>query len=271
MKRVPRHDLTDAQWAILASLIPAQPDGPGRKRNDPRRTLNGILWVLQTGCAWADLPARYGSGSTCWRWLQRWMSEGIWERIWRRLLGYLDQQHQIDWRYSYMDASFVAAKKGGRAVGKTMAGKGSKIMLLTDGAGFPLSVVVGTANHHEMRYTRRTLAGVSVPQPRGRPRTRPQVFIADKAFDDRALRRYLQQRGIKVRIPPVERRKRKTPKRGRPYKVGPEFRLRWHIERTNAWMDNSRRLVVRYERKPELFVAFCLVAFIRWCLKRILK
>jgi transposase len=271
MELFSRHDLTDAQWGVIEPLIPIQPPGPGRKRNDPRQTLNGIIWILQTGSPWADLPAVYGAPATCWRWLQRWEADGTWEHIWRLLLGELDLRQQIDWRHAYVDASFVPAKKGGKGVGKTMAGKGSKIMLVTDGAGLPLSIVVGSAQRHEIRYTRRSMAGVQVPQRHGRNRTRPAEVIADKGFDSRAFRRSLQRRGIRVTIPHIERHKPKTPKRGRPIQVGPGMRLRWHIERTNAWMDNCRRLVVRYERKPELFTAFCMLAFSLWCLNRILK
>lgn len=271
MNRISRHDLTDAQWVVIEPFIPIQKPGRGRKRNNVRRTLNGILWILKTGSPWADLPRAYGSDSTCWRWLQRWTADGIWERIWRILLGRLDARQQIDWQHAYLDGSFVPAKKGGCGVGKTMAGKGSKIMLVTDGNGLPLSVVVGSAQPHEIRYTRRTLAGVQVPQPLGRPRTRPAELIADKAYDSVAFRRSLQRRGIRVTIPPIVRREPKTPKRGRPYKVSASFRLRWHIERTNAWMDNCRRLVVRYERKLELYTAFCMLAFVLWCVNRILK
>jgi hypothetical protein len=60
-----RHDLTDEQWAVIEPLIPQQKSGPGRKRNDDRQTLNGILFVLKTGCAWEDVPRRFGSPATC--------------------------------------------------------------------------------------------------------------------------------------------------------------------------------------------------------------
>lgn len=152
-----------------------------------------------------------------------------------------------------------------------MAGKGSKIMLLTDGNGLPLSVVIDRAQPHESRYAAQTLAGLRVPQVRSRARTRPTELVADKAYDNRTWRRQLQRRGIRVCIPIVQRRPRKQPKRGRPYQLGPSFRQRWKIERAFAWMDNCRRLVVRYERKPELYAAFCMLAFILWTAIRILK
>src|SRR5437868_4398863 len=50
-------DLTDAQWALLEPLLPAQPPGPGRPREvDLREVVNGILYVLRTGCPREFLP-----------------------------------------------------------------------------------------------------------------------------------------------------------------------------------------------------------------------
>jgi transposase len=60
-----RHDLTDKQWAVLEPQIPKRQTKPGRPRNDNRRTFNGILYVVKTGCAWEDLPTQYGSDTTC--------------------------------------------------------------------------------------------------------------------------------------------------------------------------------------------------------------
>jgi transposase len=107
-----RHDLSDAQWALIQPLLPDQPK-VGRKRKNDRRNINGILYVLKTGCAWADLPAEYGSYTTCWRWLERWSSDGTWERIWRSLLSQLEAAEKIEWAQAFLDGSFVPAKKGG--------------------------------------------------------------------------------------------------------------------------------------------------------------
>jgi transposase len=66
-------------------------------------------------------------------------------------------------------------------------------------------------------------------------------------------------------------RRRHWPKRGRPIRPGPSYRDRWKVERCFAWMDNCRRLVVRYEHYVEHYRAFCLLAIILWCLNLILK
>ena len=106
-----RHAVSDAQWAVLEPLIPKKQQR-GRPRNDDRRTLNGIVYVLKTGCAWEDLPREYGSDSTCWRRLNEWSEDGTWEPIWRTLLSRLDAAEKIAWAQAFLDGRFVPAKKG---------------------------------------------------------------------------------------------------------------------------------------------------------------
>jgi transposase len=107
-----RHEITDAQWAVIEPLIPKQKPGPGRKRNNDRQTLNGILVVLKTGCPWEDVPRVYGSPATCWRRFRRWAADGSWEQIWRALLSQLDAHGKLEWTRAFLDGSLVPAKKG---------------------------------------------------------------------------------------------------------------------------------------------------------------
>ena len=87
--------LTDEQWAFLQPLLPP-PARIGRPRADDRRTIEGILYVLITGCRWQDLPREYGAPTTVWRRLKRWDEAGMWERIWRAALAVLDVQGKLD-------------------------------------------------------------------------------------------------------------------------------------------------------------------------------
>jgi transposase len=72
-----REELTDEQWVILEPLIPAairRADGHGRPQlHSDRAVPNGVLWVLRTGAAWADLPERFPSGCTCCKRFTRWV------------------------------------------------------------------------------------------------------------------------------------------------------------------------------------------------------
>ena len=144
-------------------------------------------------------------------------------------------------------------------------------MVVTEGNGLPIGLYGTAANPHEVTLAEATLQNVYVPQKRGRPKTRPQELVADRAYDSRALRHALRRRGIKPTIPTCERRARSTPRRGRPIRVGASYTQRWKVERCFAWMDNCRRLVVRYERHLHIYYAFCLLAIILWTINRILK
>jgi len=62
---VKRHELTDAQWARLAPLLP--PRKAGKPRKDDRLVIDGILWKLATGVPWRDLPERYGPWQTVYK------------------------------------------------------------------------------------------------------------------------------------------------------------------------------------------------------------
>ncbi len=89
-------------------------------------------------------------------------------------------------------------------------------MVVADGHGLPIGLYVANAQPHESQLADATLATVRVPQPRGRPRTRPKELVADKAYDSCELRQRLRRRGLKPTIPTFERRQRRQPKRGRP-------------------------------------------------------
>ena len=74
-------DLTDAQWALLAPLLPAAKPG-GRPRSvDLREVLQGILYVLRSGCAWRLLPHDLPPWQTVYKYFRRWTQDGTWARI----------------------------------------------------------------------------------------------------------------------------------------------------------------------------------------------
>ena len=107
-------ELADERWQRIEPLLPSPCRGRGRPRADDRKTLNGILYVLHTGCRWQDVPREYASPSTCWRRLKAWEQDGTWERVWRALLALLDEHGKLDWEKAFLDGSFVPAKRGSR-------------------------------------------------------------------------------------------------------------------------------------------------------------
>ena len=143
--------VTDALWERLEPLLPPPPQRrfrfPGRKPLDYRKILTGILFVLKTGIAWADLPAELGCGcgKTCWGYLKRWHEAGVWTKLHAALLAELNGADQIDWRRGLIDASFAKAPEGGEDTGPNPTDRsksGSKHHVLTDAHGIPLNAKV---------------------------------------------------------------------------------------------------------------------------------
>lgn len=74
-------DLTDAQWEELAPLIPPAKPGGHPRTVDMREVINGILYVLRSGCTWRMMPHDLPPWSTVWGYFRRWRKDGSWERI----------------------------------------------------------------------------------------------------------------------------------------------------------------------------------------------
>jgi transposase len=78
-KRYPS-DLTDAQWEILAPFIPG-PSPNATQETIPRRELvNGVLYVLRTGCSWRQMPHDLPNGKTVYHYFRHWKLDGTWEQ-----------------------------------------------------------------------------------------------------------------------------------------------------------------------------------------------
>ena len=74
-------DLSDGEYAVLAPLLP-EPRPTGRPRRHPlRMILNGIAYVLRTGCQWRLLPQEFPPWQTVYHYFRQWRLDGTWERI----------------------------------------------------------------------------------------------------------------------------------------------------------------------------------------------
>ena len=107
----------DRLWELLEPLIPPRPParGPGgRPPIGDRAALEGILFVLNTGCRWRDLPPQLGAGSghTAWRRLRAWQAAGVWDRLHQLVLDELSEADVLDWSRASVDAVSVRAKRG---------------------------------------------------------------------------------------------------------------------------------------------------------------
>jgi transposase len=106
-ERLKRHDLTDAEWALLEPLMPAHPR-QGHRWTDHRLIIDGVLHRTRTGGSWRDLPTRFGPWQTVYNRHRRWSGDGTWERILSALQAGCDEAEGEDWSLA-VDSTVVRA------------------------------------------------------------------------------------------------------------------------------------------------------------------
>ena len=111
--------LTDELWEVVSQSIPSPkkaPNGAGRPAYPRRLVLEGILWVLQSGARWKDLPKNFPSYQTCHSLFQEWQRLGVFEDIFQYILASKKEPGAIRIKKpkGFIDGMFVPAKKGAR-------------------------------------------------------------------------------------------------------------------------------------------------------------
>lgn len=241
--------LPDEIWDRIKVWLPQEQPKPkgGRPRNDDRKMMNAIFYVLRTGCQWKLLPKCIAAGSSAHDRFQEWRGQGMFEAMWKAGLFEYDALKGIDWEWQSMDGAMTKAPLGGEGTGPnpTDRGKsGSKRSILTDGRGVPLAIDVAGANRPDMKLTGSTLDGIPIEREDSR-----QHLCLDKGYDYREVRDALEARDYIEHI-----RCRGEEAKGK--KEIPGYRARrWVVERTHSWMNRFRRILIRWEKKVENYVA----------------
>lgn len=116
-----RHALTDEQWQVVEPLVPRCTARTGRPPSDRRRMLDGILWILNTGAPWRDLPERFGPWQTVYDHFSKWRRSGVFDRIIEALQIKLDQNGLIDWELWCVDGANVRATRAAAGANKKVS------------------------------------------------------------------------------------------------------------------------------------------------------
>ena len=107
--------VSDELWERIELLLPIYQRSPkgGRPRLPMRNVVNGILYVLQTGCQWKAMPTEFGSGSAIHAYFQEWVQRGVFQQLWRLALEEYDDLAGIDWEWQSLDGAQTKAPLGG--------------------------------------------------------------------------------------------------------------------------------------------------------------
>ncbi len=127
--------------------------------------------------------------------------------------------------------------------------RGVKRSLLTEAQGIPVGVAVDGANRHDMKLVRPTLDSVVIARP-DPTLEQPQGMCLDKGYDFDEVRRTLEEFGFTAHI-------RSRGEEAKAIKREAGFRARrWVVERTHGWLNRFRRILVRWDKSPENYIAF---------------
>jgi len=120
---------------------------------------------------------------------------------------------------------------------------------LTDGHGVPIGLAVEGANRHDMKMVRDTLESIIVERPKP-TKKKKQHMCLDKGYDYDEVRDIVKEFGftahIRSRGEEAKEIKQEAGKRAR----------RWVVERTHSWLNRFRRILIRWDKKPETYIAF---------------
>lgn len=275
MARTKPWTVSDELWERTKPLVPPTPSHAkgGRTRMDDRKAFEAIVYILRTGIQWNALPREMGASSTVHDRFQEWVGKGFFEALHGGGLTEYDELCGIEWEWQAADGAMgkapLAPKEltGGGAAGPnpTDRGKqGTKKSLLTDGAGIPLAIAIAGANRHDSTLLAATLDGIMVlrPEPGGGSE---QHLCLDNGYDYAFVREQVSARGYETHIRGrgQERREQRRDPERKP--------RRWVVERTISWLNRSRRLLVRWEKKSENFLAFLHLACAQLLFSKITK
>ena len=258
-------DLTDEEWAEIEPQIPPAKRGGNKRTVDIREVVNGLMYILSTGCQWRALPKDLPPKSTVHDYFDRWRYDRTLDRIHHALYVKCREQmaRETSPTAAVIDSQSVkSAEKGGRWIdphgfdaGKKI--KGKKRHILVDTQGLMLQAIVHAANIQDRDGGAMLLATLFGLYP----------FLlklyADGGYQGPEFRKALAAIFAQIEVEIV---KRSDAAKG--FVVLPK---RWVVERTLAWLGRCRRLAKAWECLYEQARAVLQMASIRLMIRRLCR
>lgn len=241
------------------------------------RIVRAILKRLKTGVQWRELPIRelFGRHAISWKtvfyYFSKWSKDGSWYRLWIALLAL--NKKLLNMASIQLDGSHTPVKRGGLAVGyqgrkKT---KTTNMLFLTDQNGIPLACSEPVAgNHNDLFEIEKTVSKIIATLKDALIAIEGLFMNADAGFDSKKLRNLCEQLDINANIDFNKRNNKNLDQND--YLLDPQlYKERFVVERTNAWLDGFKNLILRYETNDKHWLGLHYLAFSIILLRKVEK
>jgi putative transposase len=255
-------DLNDTQWLKIRPYLPAEAQTGRPREHGWRKILNGIFYILQSGCAWRMLPHDQPPWKTVYHYFRLWRKDGTWEHLNQilrekvRLKAGKKRQPSA----CILDSQSAKTSEGGLErgfdAGKNITGR--KRHTLVDTLGWLMKIVVTAGNVQDRDGAKLLLEKLAKQEDTIK---RLKLIWVDGSYRGALVAWVEEHFGWRLEV--VEK-----PKEQIGFKVLPR---RWVVERTFAWLVRQRRLARDYERLPETSESFIYAAMIRLMVRRLAK
>jgi transposase len=235
------------------------------------RVFNLILWVLYAGMQWKGLPVPTDAQdkpaihyTTVYKVFARWSDDGSLEQAFIASVRPLAQHHQLDLSILHGDGTNTVAKKGGDGIGYSghKHQQGEKVLAIIDNNGYVLAPLpVAPVNEADTVLLPEGLKALKRVAKLTGLALKGASLNLEGAFDSKSNRKAIFNAGM---IPNIKEhpRHRKTPKRGRKRWFNTAIHaLRERVERTFAWEDKFKRLLLRFEHIQQRHYGMKLMAY----------
>ena len=230
------------------------------------RIINIIIYRLKTGCQWRELPIAFFCRDIVIAWqtayyhFNKWSKDGSWKRLWTAFLRI--HKAQLDMSSVQLDGSHTPAKRGGEAVayqGRKKA-KTCNALFLCDKQGIPLAISTAIGgNHNDLFEIQILLDKMFTDLAKSSIDFHGLFLNADAGFDGAKLYRFCEKKEIN---PNIMKNKRNSKRVDNEHFVDEKlYQERFVVERTNAWIDAFKALLVRFETKANNWISLHYLAF----------
>ena len=237
--------ITDSLWNKIETCLPKKKSKVGRPEWCPRKTLEGVIFIMQTGAQWKRLPKQYGHKSTVHGKFRKWVNLGIFAKIFKMILKFYIESNRRITNWSAIDASHSKApfaSWGGKNP-TDRARNGVKKIIIVDINGAPLSTGLGPSNRHDSQLFEDVFMELKNMDIEG-----INKITADGAYHSKKLRKFCSDNNFTL-IASHNKKGKKGVERFVP--AG-----RWVVERTFGWLSWYRGIKVCYAKTKSSFLAF---------------